>query len=261
MADRALPTVLVVGASRGIGLELARAYAPQARVFGTVRDAQSPGELARVPDPLPLSELGLFDNAALWRAGGLRANSTPPIDLLVHSAGVNRGTYDEQRLINAEAPFAVISSLMPAVMRSSRPRIAVLTSDLGTSARDNWRRRQACGDRSACDDFVRECKFVPICAYSLTKLSANLKLRALEPTWRARGVTAVAMQPGHVRTDMNSGKGRISARGKELAARGLRRERPYSTGSIDVERASSSTGEGEIIIRCLRGERLRAFGS
>ena len=40
MADRALPTVLVVGASRGIGLELARAYAPQARVFGTVRDAQ-----------------------------------------------------------------------------------------------------------------------------------------------------------------------------------------------------------------------------
>ena len=142
------------------------------------------------------------------------------IDLLVHSAGVNRGTYDEQRLINAEAPFAVISSLMPAVMRSSRPRIAVLTSDLGTSARDNWRRRQACGDMSACDDFVRECKFVPICAYSLTKLSANNRLRALEPTWRARGVTAVALQPGHVRTDMNSGKGRISAR---ESARGLRR--------------------------------------
>ena len=34
------------------------------------------------------------------------------------------------------------------------------------------------------------------------------------------GVTAVALQPGHVRTDMNSGKGRISAR---ESARGLRR--------------------------------------
>ena len=217
MADRALPTVLVVAASRGIGLELARAYAPHARVFGTVRDAQSPGELARVPG-VSVRSLDVRNSTQL--AALAREFDARTIDLLVHSAGVNRGTYDEQRLINAEAPFAVISSLMPAVMRSSRPRIAVLTSDLGTSARDNWRRRQACGDKSACDDFVRECKFVPICAYSLTKLSANNRLRALEPTWRARGVTAVALQPGHVRTDMNSGKGRISAR---ESARGLRR--------------------------------------
>ena len=159
------PTELIVGASRGIGLELARAYAPHARVFGTVRDAQSPGELARVPG-VSIRSLDVRNSTQL--AALAREFDAKTIDLLVHSAGVNRGTYDEQRLINAEAPFAVISSLMPAVMRSSRPRIAVLTSDLGTSARDNWRRRQACGDKSACDDFVRECKFVPVSYTHLT---------------------------------------------------------------------------------------------
>ena len=93
MADRALPTVLVVGASRGIGLELARAYAPHARVFGTVRDATSPGELARVPG-VSVRSLDVRNSTQL--AALAREFDAKTIDLLVHSAGVNRGAYDEQ---------------------------------------------------------------------------------------------------------------------------------------------------------------------
>ena len=44
----------------------------------------------------------------------------------------------------------------------------------------------------------------------MSKLEANREFRRQEPTWRAQGVTAVAIQPGYVRTEMNRGKGMLS---------------------------------------------------
>ena len=56
------------------------------------------------------------------------------IDVLIHNAGVyGRGgmSRDMVLTVNAEAPFRVISALMPAVERSEQKKIAILSSHVG----------------------------------------------------------------------------------------------------------------------------------
>ena len=71
------------------------------------------------------------------------------------------------------------------------------------------------GDKSACDDFVRECKFVPICAYSLTKLCEQWRLRALEPAMAGarRDGGGAAAGRAHRRRPAAKASARESARG------------------------------------------------
>ena len=167
-------------------------------------------------------------------AAALDASSTW-LGLLVHVAGVAKGPLSLQRAINAEAPPRVVEALLPSVLRSSssggggggggggRPsapgrshgrsrQVCVLTSDAGTAKSvAAWRRKKSVWAACETHDW---------CAYALSKKAANDAFRANEPRWRARGATAVAMQPGYVSTSMTSHKGKISA---AESARGIRR--------------------------------------
>ena len=112
--------------------------------------------------------------------------------MLIHIAGVNQGNASLQHVVNAEAPFAVIGALIPAVQRSTEGRLCLVTSAAGT---DSWIARRPTGS--------------DLHSYGLSKQAANRRFRHMEPSWRAQGVKAVALHPGHVATDMNGGKGKI----------------------------------------------------
>ena len=218
------PTVLVVGASRGIGLSLARLYAAEnATVHATGRltrhgAAATPlHDLARRHAKVALHTLDVRNDtqrralsAEIGRAG---------VDVLIYSAGVNSGDVPTQLAINAEAPMALLPLLLPAMLRGRGRVLCLITSSMGTEAQ--LRRRTRLGHAQ-----LRN--------YSLSKLEANRRFRALEPKWRAQGVTAVALNPGFVRTDMNKGRGKISA---EASARAIKRAlsgqpRPLLAGSF-----------------------------
>lgn len=127
-----MPTVMIIGASRGIGLELARQYAADGwRVHATTRTPDRPGQLGALTGDVVLHALEVRDAAQI--ASLTAAVAQEGIDVLIHNAGVSGQGMSraEVMAINAEAPITVAQALLPAVIRSPKRKIVLMTSQLG----------------------------------------------------------------------------------------------------------------------------------
>jgi len=148
-------------------------------VHATTRDIGDPGDLADISGNVSLYQLEVRNKDQIAALAG--AFEGRGIDLLIHNAGVLRGvSRDEMMAINADAPFDVVSALLPAVERGDGKKIAILTSQMG--ARNGGR--------------------TPSADYGASKCALNDRFRETEPEWRAMGITAVVFHPGWVATDM-----------------------------------------------------------
>ena len=134
-----MTTVLVIGASRGLGREFVRQYAAEgAHAIGTAR---SPAGQAAVREAggeaLPLDVLDTAAVEALPAQLGERA-----IDVVVVNAGVygpragaltapGDADFDLVMRTNVRAPMQLVSALAP-VLTASRARLAVVSSRMGS---------------------------------------------------------------------------------------------------------------------------------
>src|ERR671922_2064930 len=103
-----MPTAMIIGASRGIGLELARQYAAAGwRVHATIRTPAQPGALGALDGEVVLHALDVRHTPQI--AALAQAVASEGIDVLIHNAGVaGRGLAPEEvRRINTEAPIRV----------------------------------------------------------------------------------------------------------------------------------------------------------
>ena len=188
MVDRS--TVLVVGASRGLGLALAEEWLKRdARVIGTVRSASQ--ELKSLQDrfsgSLEIEIVDIVDAASVHalrdRLGDRR------LDVLFVNAGICKAneetpsTVDEQdfvdmMLTNALSPMRVIElfeSLVPA-----SGVLAVMTSELGSIA----------GNRGFWE------------LYSSSKAALNMLMKCFAARHQGDRRAMLLVAPGWVRTDM-----------------------------------------------------------
>jgi len=178
-----MATVAVIGASRGIGLELARQYAAAGCwVHATTQNVDAPGALDSEVRPHPLDVA--YDEQIAELSDALAGE---PIDILEYNAGINtsRGKADPETTamsmqINAEAPIATVAALLDCVAVSGEKKVAVMSSV-----------QESGGPRAGSPDL-----------YGDSKGELNRRFREIEPEWRARGVIAVALHPGYVQTDM-----------------------------------------------------------
>jgi NAD(P)-dependent dehydrogenase (short-subunit alcohol dehydrogenase family) len=176
-----MSTVMIIGASRGIGLELARQYANDGcRVHATTRTPAQPGPLSVLAGDFVLHALEVRDVAQV--AALAAAVEQEGIDVLIHNAGVSGWGMPRAAVmaINADAPIRVAQALLPAVTRSTEKKIVLMTSQLGA----HYGRRRSLG------------------LYGDSKAALNDAFRALAPEWGQQGVIAIVMHPGWVRTDM-----------------------------------------------------------
>ncbi|MFT5181968.1 MAG: NAD(P)-dependent dehydrogenase (short-subunit alcohol dehydrogenase family) [Alphaproteobacteria bacterium] len=185
-----MPSVMIIGASRGIGLGFVQAYAAADgwQVHATTRTLDTPGELGDVPGDVTLYELDVTDAGQINRLA--MAFQDRDLDLLIHNAGVY-GTGMSRDLVlmtNAEAPFYVISALLPAIERSRDKKIAILTSHMG--ARNGGQ--------------------TPTGVYGASKAALNDRYREIEPQWRDQGIASVIFHPGWVQTDMGGAGASVS---------------------------------------------------
>lgn len=223
--------VMIVGGSRGIGYQLTKQYAERGHDVHTTYREHVPPSLQQLTAAHASVRLHMLEVTNHTQISQMVADiGALAIDTLIHAAGVNHGNVSEQLAINADAPFDVVTALLPAVLRSVPRRVCIITSDLGTP--NQMRRYAPPGSR--------------LHAYALSKKAANDRFRAEEPAWRKLGITAVTMQPGFVQTDMNNGTGKMtaveSARDIIAALKGLTADQAGSFIRHDGRTLSWETG-------------------
>lgn len=208
-------TVLVVGASRGIGLEfVSQIMKKGAQVVATYRGPHVPAELysfyQEEPDNpsqrrLHLLEMDVGDETSIENARSLfSSEGFPLLTHIVHSAGVygpriQLGDVRQQDMldvykINAIGPILVTQAFVPSAMRNQHsdngggaPIIAILTSKVGSI-----------DDNSGGGGYL----------YRASKAAVNIVAKSLSIDL-ADQATVLLLHPGYVRTDMTGGKGLI----------------------------------------------------
>jgi len=212
---------LITGASRGIGLELARQYLERGDlVLATARNlnrdaaADLTALAAQHGDRCYLLPLVVTDDSAIVAAAEQAARLVDGLDLVINNAGVfprneRPETLDAQVLletlhVNAVAPLIVAREMLPLLRRGQRPRIVNISSQLGSLT------RRASG----------RCY-----SYCSSKAALNMLTRSLAFDLKEDGIVAVVVHPGWVQTDMGGNHAPVlvgeSARGIIALADGL----------------------------------------
>lgn len=196
--------VLITGAGRGIGLELARQYAADGwEVVATVRDPGQATELGSLG--VRVEALDMRDFAALAafpeRLGG------EPLDLFIANAGISKAkwirspedaeAWQEVHAVNAVAPTLLAETLLPLV-EAAGGRMAAISSRMGSI-----------DDSSG--GYI---------GYRASKAALNAAWRALALGWRERPVTLILLHLGWVQTDMGGSQAPLPV---EESVAGMRR--------------------------------------
>src|SRR5690606_38042189 len=153
------PTVLITGANRGIGLELARQYAASGwNVIATSRRAaDDPGlaalrELAEKHPQLAIERIDVTDTAMIRAVAEKYASQ--PVDVLINNAAAVEETFqkDMEKVslaydridfdaamydfdVNTLGPMRMAQAFMPHVERSKQKKIVNITSLVGSFSR------------------------------------------------------------------------------------------------------------------------------
>lgn len=193
-------TVLLTGASRGIGLDIVRALLGRGhRTLATCRHpdaAAALSALAADDDRLEILALDVGDAASV--AGLAATLEGRTIDALVNNAGrmrreasVDDIDYDDWLLtfaINSQAPLRVATALKANLLASPNPRVLTVSSQMGSLER--------AGTGSV--------------AYRSSKAAVNMAMRCLAAEWASEGITVCMAHPGWVRSDMGGAKADLS---------------------------------------------------
>jgi NAD(P)-dependent dehydrogenase (short-subunit alcohol dehydrogenase family) len=192
-----MPSVLITGASQGLGLEFARQYAADGwRVHACCRDPR--GAVAEIAGDVSLHALDVTDGGAVKALA--RALDGEALDLLVNNAGImGRGQqlggieapgWEKVLRVNSVAPIMVSEALLPNLRRAGAGRIAMLTSRMGSIA-----------DNTSGGMY----------AYRSSKAALNAAARSLALDLAGDGIIVLLLHPGWVRTDMGGPGGQIEA--------------------------------------------------
>lgn len=193
-----VPTVLVTGADKGIGLELVKQYGARgARVIATTRNPAQAAELNAlvVANPrITVDQLDVTDHRTIAALASKYAAT--PIDVLINNAGISGGmqnqifgkldyeVFEEVLRVNTIAPLRIAEAFLPSVLASRDKRIVVISSSEGSIGMVNSSRLY----------FTRA-----------SKAALNMEMRNLAFQLKSKGVSVGIMNPGMVDTDFMKG--------------------------------------------------------
>lgn len=194
------PAALVTGASRGIGLAIAERLA--AAGYDLTACARDPGRLAATADRLRThggevrtESADMAHEQDVLRVAEAHTTTYGRCDVLVIAAGIGTagplGTVplsrlDKQFAVNVRAPYALVQALLPTLHATAADRpatgtkIIVLSSITGTYPEPG------------------------LAAYGATKAALTAFCHSINTELSPAGITATAICPGYVDTDMTA---------------------------------------------------------
>ena len=197
--------ILITGANRGVGLELARQCVSRGdRVFAGCRSLEKAGALEQIaekyPSQLTILPLEVTDEASIAESVARVAADVEALDILFNNAAANFG--DEPGLsavkaetllkathINAVGAVLVAQGFIDLLQKGIEPKLVNISSEAGSiTGMTHFRGYHYYGSKAA----------------------MNMYTRALAWDPETRGITVVAMHPGWVRTDMGGSNAHLS---------------------------------------------------
>jgi NAD(P)-dependent dehydrogenase (short-subunit alcohol dehydrogenase family) len=185
-----MPTLLITGANRGIGLELTKRYAADGwTVIAACREPKSATELKAIRG-ISVEALDVTDYAAVDKLA--QTYDGTPIDLLLNNAGIygNRDgalkvsdfdTYLQVLHVNSVAPMKLALAFLPHLKATKGgAKIATISSRMGSISLG--------GGGSY--------------AYRASKAAINAGMHNLALDLKSSGISCITLHPGWVKTDM-----------------------------------------------------------
>jgi len=191
-----MPTVLITGSNRGIGLEWVRQYSVEGwRVYATCRQPSEAQELQGLADREKGISIHRMDVTKPDEINALAVElMKEPIDLLVNNAGVYLEKFMEVGLrriryedweysfrVNTLGAVRVTEAFQEHVARSEKRLVAVISTHMASIA-----------------DIVAPGAYY----YRSTKAALNAVMEGLTHELRSKGIGVLILHPGWVRTRM-----------------------------------------------------------
>ena len=203
-----MPNVLITGANRGIGLELAKQYAGDGwSVIATARDPKNADGLNALKGDIRIEALEVTDEKQI--AALAKALKGTAIDVLLNNAGMLTGyeslgetdtkSWLQTLHVNTIAPLKLTEALVEHVAASQQKKVASITSGMGSM-----------GGHASSGAY----------AYRSSKAALNMVMVTAANELRPRGISVAVISPGWVKTDMGGANATLNV--KESAA-GIRK--------------------------------------
>lgn len=190
-----MPSILITGANRGIGLTFVKQYAAHGwRIFACCRNVDDAAALnvvaAAAGENVTVHPLDVTDAASVAALADALPNDA--IDVLLNSAGAyldkgvgfggsDFGAWEQTFRVNTLGPMRMAEAFVEHVARSERKQMVCISSKMGSQA-----------DNTSGGAY----------AYRASKAALNAVVRSLAADLGDRGITAVVFHPGWVSTDM-----------------------------------------------------------
>ena len=209
-----MPAVLITGASRGLGFELAKQYAVEGwRVIACCRKPEDAIALKKLApsarDMVSVVAMDVADNDTVRNAALTLKDVV--VDILINSAGIagvpqqSTGKIDYASWVrvldvNTMGPLRVLEAFTDNLARSERRLVVTITSGMGSLA-----------DNTSGGSI----------AYRSSKAAVNMVMRSAAIDLAPRGITCVLINPGWVKTDMGGPDATLSPQQSVSAMRRL----------------------------------------
>ena len=207
-----MSNIMIVGATRGIGLELTKQYAEEGNsVIACARDTGSASlldELASGSDNITIEQLDVSNPSSIEEASNKIGDRA--IDTVIIVAGAVGGMPENQSIDNIDieewhrtldtntiGPLLVAKAFKDNLVASGDGNLMILSSQLGAST---W-------------------PMGGMYIYSTTKAAVGKAGKILSLDWAEEPITVSIMHPGWVQTDMGGPTAEITA---EESASGIR---------------------------------------
>lgn len=186
-------TIVIAGASRGIGLMLAKRYAElDYTVFAGCRNVKS-GLICKLMEEhknVIAVSIDVTNAAEVMRSADLVARHTNGLDLLINNAGIH-GSFDIFESYDLESMMEIYNTNTVGYLRVSKAFLPLLRANSGTIVNIS----------SEAGSIASTYQYDEI-GYRCSKAALNMGTKLLRNMLEPEGMLAFSVHPGWVRTDM-----------------------------------------------------------